>query len=283
MTLVDDRPITATPFLWLDLTRKCSLKCLHCYNGSHPHGDHGAMQREDWIAVLNQGAASGVRMIQLIGGEPTMHPNFPELVSHALDLGLKVEIFSNLVRIKIEWWELFTRPGVSLATSYYSDDAAEHNAITGRNSHRKTRANITRAIELKIPLRTGVIDVRDGQRIHEAQADLATLGVTSTGTDRLRHFGRGQGEHAACDVSELCGHCGDGRAAIGPSGEVSPCIMSTWLTAGNVREKPLAEILRSQDMATITAMIPPAAAGPCDPGAECRPDAYPPPPPSVVA
>jgi hypothetical protein len=55
--------------------------------------------------------------------------------------------------------------------------------------------------------------------------------------------------------------------------------MSTWLTAGNVRERPLPEILAGETMTAITALIPPPAAGPCDPGAQCRPDAYPPPPP----
>lgn len=283
MTLIDERPATATAFLWLDLTRKCSLNCVHCFNGSGPQGDHGAMERSDWIRVLNQGAESGVRMVQFIGGEPTMHPDFAELVAHALDLGLRVEVFSNLVRVKLEWWELFRRPGVSLATSFYSDAPDEHNAITGRDSHRKTRANIARAIDLGIPIRTGVVAVHPGQRITQAQDDLIGLGVTDTGTDRLRHFGRAQGEHDGCDVTELCGSCGHGRAAVSPDGSVSPCPLSTWLTAGNVRHAPLAEILAGQQMSTITAMIPPRAGGPCDPGAECRPDAYPPPPPGRSA
>ncbi len=275
MTIVDDRPITKTHFLWLDLTRKCSLACVHCYNGSGPDAEHGTMQRDDWFSVLDQAAACDIQKIQLIGGEPTMHPDFAELVRHALDLGLQIEIFTNLVRIKLEWWELFQRPGVSLATSYYSDDPTECNEITGRDSHRKTRANIARAMDLRIPLRAGIIAVRDGQRVQEATADLATLGVTDIGTDRLRHLGRGTGQHAQCNPNELCGNCGRGRASIGPNGDVSPCALSTWLTAGNVRERPLAEILAGEDMAAATAAIPPAAVGPCDPGAECRPDAYP--------
>ena len=32
-------------------------------------------------------------------------------------------------------WALYGRPGVSLATSYYSPHAVEHDAITGRRSH----------------------------------------------------------------------------------------------------------------------------------------------------
>lgn len=282
MTILDNRPAITTHLLWLDLTRKCPLECLHCYNDSGPDAEHGAMRRDDWLNVLSQAAECGVQKVTLIGGEPTMHPDFSELVDHAVNLGLHVEIYTNLVRVKLEWWELFRRPGVSLATSYYSDDPAEHNEITGRDSHRKTRANIARAMDLRIPLRAGVVAMRDGQRVHEASADLTALGVADIGTDRLRRIGRGAGEYTQCDPSELCGNCGRGRAAIGPNGDVSPCALSTWLTAGNVRKKPLAEILASEDMAAVMAVIP-AAADPCDPGAECRPDAYPPPPPGYFA
>ncbi len=273
MTIVDSRPLAAT-FLWLDITRACNLACGHCYNGSGPHGQHGGMEREDWLNVLDQAAVAGVRQVQLIGGEPTMHPDFADLVEHALGVGLLVEVFSNLTHIKPDWWELFQREGVSLATSYYSDDAAEHNAVTGRDSHRKTRANVARAVEMGIALRTGVIHVFPEQRVSGAQADLSSLGVERVGTDRMRHFGRAQGEHDACDVTELCGRCGDGVAAIGPNGDVSPCIMSTWMTAGNVRVSPLSAILNGAEMTHLASLIPRTDGG-CDPGAECRPDAYP--------
>lgn len=273
MTVVESRPLAAT-FLWLDITRACNLACTHCYNRSGPGGEHGGMQREDWLNVLDQAAVAGVRQVQLIGGEPTMHPDFAELVEHALGVGLQVEVFSNLPHVKPEWWELFQREGVSLATSYYSDVPTERDAVTGRASHRRTRANVARAMELGVRLRAGVIHVLPQQRVSEAWADLDSLGVGSVGTDRVRRFGRGQGEHAACDVTELCGRCGDGVAAVGPNGDVSPCIMSTWMTAGNVRVSPLSAILHGAEMAHLASLIP-RRDDACDPGAECRPDAYP--------
>jgi MoaA/NifB/PqqE/SkfB family radical SAM enzyme len=102
MTIIDSRPATAT-FLWLDITRFRNLACGHCYNGSGADGQHGTMARGDWLNVLDQAAAGGVRQVQLIGGEPTMHPDFAELVEHALDVGLSVEVFSNLTHVKPEW------------------------------------------------------------------------------------------------------------------------------------------------------------------------------------
>ncbi|MEV6496918.1 radical SAM protein [Streptomyces prunicolor] len=111
--------------MWLDLTRKCQLNCSHCYNESGPQGTHGSMRREDWAKVLDEAAMSGVKNVQFIGGEVTLHPDAPALVAHALALGLKVEVYSNLVHISDEWWSLLQRDGVSLASSYYSDRAKE--------------------------------------------------------------------------------------------------------------------------------------------------------------
>ncbi|MFE1963242.1 radical SAM protein [Streptomyces sp. NPDC059479] len=95
------------------MTRKCQLNCAHCYNASGPEGTHGTMTREDWISVLEQAAAYGVRNIQFIGGEPTMHPNFTDLVDHALTIGLNVEVYSNLVHVSNECWEVFQRKGLA--------------------------------------------------------------------------------------------------------------------------------------------------------------------------
>jgi hypothetical protein len=63
-----------------------------------------------------------------------------------------VTVFSNLVHIRPDLWKLFSIPGVSLATSYYSDDPGQHEAITGRRgSYAKTRGNIAEAIKRGIP------------------------------------------------------------------------------------------------------------------------------------
>ena len=39
---------------------------------------------------------------------------------HALDAGLNVNVYSNLVRVTPPLWELLTAPGVSLSTSWHS-------------------------------------------------------------------------------------------------------------------------------------------------------------------
>ncbi|MFG1873845.1 radical SAM protein [Sphaerisporangium sp. NPDC049003] len=259
--------------LELELTGRCQLECVHCYAESGPTGDHGTMTANDWSTVIADAASLGVSQVQLIGGEPTVHPQFVRLLRHAIDCGLSVEVFSNLVHVRDEWWELFVSPKVSLATSYYSDRSSEHAAVTGRRgSHARTRANIAEAVRRGIPVRVGIIDVLDGQRVEQARTELEALGVTRIGTDRLRGVGRGA--RTESDVSQLCGGCGREQAAISPSGDVWPCVLSRWLPAsGNVRVQGLGEILTGQRWRDLVATIP--ARGPemkCSPDNKCNPE-----------
>ena len=232
---------TTAQFLWLDLTRKCQLSCTHCYNESGPDGSHGTMTREIWISVLDQAVAAGVRAVQFIGGEPTMHQHFAELVNHALNVGLDVEVYTNLVHVPPRRWKLFQRDGLSLATSYYSATAEEHDARTGRRSHSRTRANIRKAVELGVPLRAGIVADSE-QQIAEARRDLQSLGVQRISADHVREFGRASSTRKP-DTAGLCGGCGDGRAVIDPTGTVAPCVFSTWMGVGNVHNASLASIL----------------------------------------
>ncbi|MET7480664.1 radical SAM protein [Streptomyces sp. NPDC005648] len=106
-------------------------------------------------------AALGVEKVQFIGGEATQRPDFAELLQHALAVRLGVQVYSNLYRVPLRLWELFEHPRVSLATSYYSDEAADHERVTGRTgSHAATRANIIEALRRGIHVQVGIVAVQ---------------------------------------------------------------------------------------------------------------------------
>ncbi|MGH3783622.1 MAG: radical SAM protein [Pseudonocardiaceae bacterium] len=88
--------IAAPEFLWLEITSRCQLECAMCYSDSGPAGTHGSMTSEDWMRVIDEAVHMGVRTVQFIGGEPTLHSALPELIRHALSRALAVEVFSNL-------------------------------------------------------------------------------------------------------------------------------------------------------------------------------------------
>lgn len=174
--------------------------------------------------------------------------------------------------VSATWWGLFRRVGVSVATSYYSNDPDEHNATTGRPSHARTRANIIRAVQLGVPVFAGIVDTGDYEQADRARRDLEALGVTRIRVDQARPFGRAAHGRPP-EPSGLCGRCGTGRAAVGPDGQVSPCPMSAMLGVGNVHTAELADILGGAAMTEATTAIRAAvpAVTDCDPDGECSP------------
>jgi MoaA/NifB/PqqE/SkfB family radical SAM enzyme len=159
------------------------------------------------------------------------------------------------------------RPGVRLATSYYADNAKQHEATTkGRGSYTRTRANIAEALRRSIPLRVGVIDVVRGQRVDEARRELADLGVLGeVRVDHLRQVGRGVREPSP-NVGQLCGNCTRGTVAVSPAGDVWPCVFARWLPVGNVRQETLAEIITGPRMIETMASLAESFAGAVDHG-----------------
>ncbi|MFG2695782.1 radical SAM protein [Kitasatospora sp. NPDC048407] len=273
MTAIMERPqsmaLIVPESVELELTNKCQLNCGHCFNDSGPHQSHGTMTLDDWMKVVAECAELGVTVVQLIGGEPTAFPGWRDLVDHALSLGLEVEVFSNLYHLTETAWETVTRPGVRLATSYYSINAGEHDRVTRLpGSHRRTRANIVTALNRGIPLRVGIVRCHDEQFVEQARQELLALGVHHITVDDARGIGRaGNGQAPTMDA--LCGNCARGRVAILPDGTVAPCVIGRWLGKENVKDAGgLRRILSGPAWAQIAAGIPPkrsTVTGACTP------------------
>jgi MoaA/NifB/PqqE/SkfB family radical SAM enzyme len=258
-------------FLELEITGLCQLRCTHCYADSGPQGGPGTMTAENWEHVIDQAAAIGVSMVQFIGGEPTLHPSLPRLTRRALAAGLKVWVYSNLVHVTPELWELFARPGVSLGTSWYSADAGTHAKITGsRASHARTAANIAEAVARGIFVRAAIVEVTEGQDTQQAAGYLRGIGVTDIRIRPQQDLGRAARDGNAHDPAELCGRCGINRAAIMTDGQLTPCVVGRWLDCGNVKTTSLADIFAGPAWQRSLADVPRP-----DPGAfapDCPPD-----------
>lgn len=291
MTITSEAPGTVRlRFLSLEITGRCQLSCPSlCYAASGPAQGHGLMSEGDWHRTIDQAVELGAEEIQVIGGEPTLHPAFGSIARHAVDAGLRVRIYSNLVRIRDEHWWLLEQPGVRLATTYHSSVAAEHDEVTGRlGSHRATRANIVGAVRRGIALKVAVLDSGDRVRAERAREELETLGVRDVHVGRVRAVGNAASALLP-STTELCGRCGDQRATVLPSGEVAVCEIGRFLTAGNVLDAGLAQVLSGPRWARVSASIPrrpdsepchpdcqPSDSDSCDPGKSdpCAPVSY---------
>ncbi|WP_342786834.1 radical SAM protein [Streptomyces qinzhouensis] len=255
----------------LEITGRCQLTCpSHCYAQAGPTRGHGTMALGDWLRIIDEAVALGATTLQVIGGEPTLHPGFTELVEHALRLGVNVRVYSNLQRIREDHWALFEHPSATVATTVYSDEPAEHDAITARRgSHAATVGNVAEALRRGVSVHVAVVDLGGGQRAEEARAAMLALGVRSVHLDRVRPVGNAT--DGLPSASALCGRCGMGKAAVLPDGSVAVCEIGRFLTGGSVAGgASLAAVLADGRWAEATARVPRRpGADPCPP--DCAP------------
>lgn len=74
----------------------CNLRCAYCFaREAQPASGAAFISLSDFDARLDFLNRSGVSETRLIGGEPTLHPQFPELVRRALARGRHLVVFSH--------------------------------------------------------------------------------------------------------------------------------------------------------------------------------------------
>ena len=237
-------------FLWLELTNRCNLQCIHCYTESGPHtGGGDILTPENYEDLMSEAHELGCKKIQFIGGEPQLNPQFKRLLRFSTEVGFDfIEVFSNLTKLDEETLEISVENGVHFATSVYSDDPAAHDRITTvPGSHRRTIGNLRRLVDRGVPARAAIISMdNDGEATERTGQFLRGLGASVGGnrSTEVREFGRGQevvGKSESMD--RLCGHCWNGNLAVAPDGKAMPCVMARQWPVGNVLENSLGDIL----------------------------------------
>ena len=81
--------------LWLlaEVSYRCPLHCVYCYNPVDYATYGGELSTEDWLRVLRQGRELGATQLGFSGGEPLMRSDLEVLVAEARKLGY----YSNLI------------------------------------------------------------------------------------------------------------------------------------------------------------------------------------------
>lgn len=82
------------PAVTWNITKRCNLKCLHCYVDAGP-ADSSELTTEEALDVVDQMAEIGVPMVIFSGGEPLLRPDFFDVASYAGSKGIKLVISTN--------------------------------------------------------------------------------------------------------------------------------------------------------------------------------------------
>ena len=84
-----------------EITRKCNLRCRHCYSDSGKQL-RNELTVEEIKSLIDELAAMGVLAITFTGGEPLMHPHIFELMEYAKKKPLTILLFTNATLITPE-------------------------------------------------------------------------------------------------------------------------------------------------------------------------------------
>jgi pyrroloquinoline quinone biosynthesis protein E len=84
------------PFwLLLELTYKCPLHCVFCYNPTDFARDETELPTEDWLRVLREARALGAVQLGLSGGEPLSRDDLEVIVAEAHKLGFYINLITS--------------------------------------------------------------------------------------------------------------------------------------------------------------------------------------------
>jgi hypothetical protein len=80
----------------LVINRTCNLRCRYCFAGRPDRQrNQGVMSLQQLDGLLDALQRADIGEARLVGGEPTLNPQFNAMVEHALARGLRVVVFSN--------------------------------------------------------------------------------------------------------------------------------------------------------------------------------------------
>lgn len=271
------QPLTA----YLELTYRCSSRCVFCYNPRRH--DVEPLAAADWVAVLDDLRELGTLWVTFTGGDPLAHPGFVEVARAARERALAVRVFTNgrlvddamadvlaaLHPASVELSLHGATPEVHDATTREPGSHAALVAAVGRLRARGVRTLlkspltcldehqvgtvVTLAERLGVPLRFDwMLTPRDDGdtaplRYRASAAAVEAVMARLHALGRLPTAHRTRGEPA----------CGLGRltVAVDPEGNVFPCIQWRSSSLGTVRERPLRELWRDSAVRAAAAEV----------------------------
>jgi Fe-coproporphyrin III synthase len=104
----DKRPVV----VW-NITRRCNLRCIHCYSQSQDKDYPGELTTEEGRSLIDGLAHFQVPVILFSGGEPIMRPDLSELAQYASSKGLRVVVSTNGTLIKPDTAKVLKEIGLS--------------------------------------------------------------------------------------------------------------------------------------------------------------------------
>lgn len=171
----EDRPYT----LIAELTYRCPLRCVYCYNPVQYTRHTNELTTEEWLRVFREAEALGVVQLHFTGGEPLARKDLEALVRGAGELGLYTNLITSGIPLTRERLRELRDAGldnVQLSVQDVEEESSDR--IAGYRAFR-TKLEVARWVKaLGLPLTLNMVLHRNNlARVAEVVALAERLGV----------------------------------------------------------------------------------------------------------
>jgi len=101
------------PVVVWNMTRRCNLKCIHCYSSSRNIRYKNELTMDEGKNLISDLAAFRSPVILFSGGEPLMREDLPELAGFAVDQGMRAVISTNGTLLTKKTVNILKKTGIS--------------------------------------------------------------------------------------------------------------------------------------------------------------------------
>jgi pyrroloquinoline quinone biosynthesis protein E len=117
------------PPLWLllELTYRCPLHCVFCYNPTDFANVGAELGTDDWLRVLREARALGAVQLGLSGGEPLARDDLEVIVAEAARLGFYTNLITSGIGMTEERIAALKRAGLDHIQLSFQDSTREVN------------------------------------------------------------------------------------------------------------------------------------------------------------
>lgn len=139
-------------FVSLFITQRCNLNCVYCFPQS-PSRKELDVPLDKLYGIIDGLREAGTRYITILGGEPLLRDDFPEIVDYIIKKGILVEVSTNGYFIE-RWPEAIKK--LFLVCNSIDGDEETHDANRGKGSFKKVMKSIEfcRANNVPVQLRS---------------------------------------------------------------------------------------------------------------------------------
>ena len=137
---------------WLTINRACNLRCSWCYAKMTGFSKMNSMSMplvESSVRLLKD---LSLESVILIGGEPTIHPKFLDIVRLVKLSGLKTYLVTNAIKLSNpKFLDAVLSAGISSITvSFKASNAHDYKKFTGKDAFERTLKAIRNICETKV-------------------------------------------------------------------------------------------------------------------------------------